>query len=89
MNYLITGGAWFIGSSLANHLAYNGHSVTVMDDFSMGKRENIESNRIRLIEADVRDLDTLETKLFLRMSSLTIYFYLRLLLVLLIQLNAL
>lgn len=61
MNYLITGGAWFIGSSLANHLAYNGHSVTVMDDFSMGKRENIESNRIRLIEADVRDLDTLET----------------------------
>lgn len=61
MNYLITGGAGFIGSSLANHLAYNGHSVTVMDDFSMGKRENIESNRIRLIEADVRDLDTLET----------------------------
>jgi len=60
MNYLITGGAGFIGSSLANYLAKEGHSVTVVDDLSMGKKENIAVDSIRFIEADVQNLSKLE-----------------------------
>jgi len=61
MNYLITGGAGFIGSSLATYLAHEGHSVTVIDDLSMGKKENIEPKKIQFIKADVRDSSKLES----------------------------
>ncbi len=41
MRYLITGGAGFIGSHLADALIAQGHSVLAMDDFSTGRHENI------------------------------------------------
>ena len=41
MRALITGGAGFIGSHLAEALALQGHEVIVLDDFSTGRRENI------------------------------------------------
>lgn len=41
MNILITGGAGFIGSHLAEALLQSGHSVTVIDDLSTGRFENI------------------------------------------------
>lgn len=41
MHYLITGGCGFIGSHLAHRLIAQGHSVTVIDDLSTGKRENL------------------------------------------------
>ncbi len=57
--YLITGGAGFIGSSIAERLVTRGDSVIVFDDFSTGRRENIESVRkcpeFTLVEGDVRD----------------------------------
>jgi UDP-glucose 4-epimerase len=40
-NYLITGGAGFIGSHLAEKLLAGGHTVTALDDFSSGSRQNI------------------------------------------------
>ncbi|MDG1287155.1 MAG: NAD-dependent epimerase/dehydratase family protein [Rickettsiales bacterium] len=44
MKYLVTGGAGFIGSHLCDLLLSAGHDVVVLDDFSTGKRENLESN---------------------------------------------
>ena len=40
MRILITGGAGFIGSHLAERLIGDGHSVTALDDLSTGRREN-------------------------------------------------
>jgi len=41
MNYLITGGAGFVGSHLADTLLAQGHRVTVLDDLSTGSMSNI------------------------------------------------
>jgi UDP-glucose 4-epimerase len=59
-NYLVTGGAGFIGSNIVERLVEEGQSVRVLDNFSTGKRENVEPwlDRIELIEGDLRDLDT-------------------------------
>jgi len=58
--YLITGGAGFIGSNLAEALCLRGDSVVVLDDFSTGKHENLAHlvDRIEVIEGSITDLDT-------------------------------
>lgn len=58
-NYLVTGGAGFIGSNLVNALLERGHAVRVLDNFSTGKRENLAPfmDRIDLIEGDLVRLD--------------------------------
>ncbi len=60
MRYAITGGAGFIGSHLVHRLVEDGHEAVVLDDFSTGKRENLDDvlDRIELVEGDIRDLDT-------------------------------
>jgi UDP-N-acetylglucosamine 4-epimerase len=59
--FLITGGAGFIGSNLAEHLLKQGYYVRVIDNFSTGKKSNIETfltlPNFHLIEADIRDLE--------------------------------
>jgi UDP-glucose 4-epimerase len=45
MHYLITGGAGFIGSHLADHLLSGGHRVSIIDDLSTGSIENISHLR--------------------------------------------
>ncbi len=56
---LVTGGAGFIGSHLAEKLLADGHEVVVLDNFLTGKRANLtsfeDSGRFRLIEGDIRD----------------------------------
>ena len=42
MRYLITGGAGFIGSHLAERLIGQGHHVTALDDLCTGSMHNIE-----------------------------------------------
>jgi len=56
MKYLVTGGAGFIGSNIAEELLRQGESVRVLDNFSTGKRENIRNleKDIELIEGDIR-----------------------------------
>lgn len=58
-NYLVTGGAGFIGSNLVEALLAQGHAVRVLDNFSTGKRENLSAfeGQIDLIEGDLRVLD--------------------------------
>ncbi|NIF18049.1 NAD-dependent epimerase/dehydratase family protein [Pantoea sp. Cy-639] len=54
---LITGGAGFIGSHLCDALLDKGYAVRVLDDLSMGKRDNLQLDhpRLQLIEGDVAD----------------------------------
>ncbi|MEX0806280.1 MAG: NAD-dependent epimerase/dehydratase family protein [Candidatus Binatia bacterium] len=47
MRYLITGGAGFIGSHLADRLLREGHTVTVIDDLCTGAIHNIENLKTR------------------------------------------
>jgi UDP-glucose 4-epimerase len=55
--YLVTGGAGFIGSSIAEALLAKGERVRVLDDFSSGRRENVESlpGRVELFEGTIVD----------------------------------
>jgi nucleoside-diphosphate-sugar epimerase len=57
--YLVTGGAGFIGSHIAEELAAKGFFVRVLDNFLTGKEENIASflDGIELLRGDIRDLD--------------------------------
>jgi len=61
MRILVTGGAGFIGSHLVEALTARGDRVRVLDDFSTGRRQNldaVEPGRLELIEGDVRDATT-------------------------------
>jgi UDP-glucose 4-epimerase len=58
MNVLVTGGAGFIGSHAVEALLAAGVHVTVLDNFSTGKRANLPGahERLRVVEGDIRDL---------------------------------
>jgi UDP-glucose 4-epimerase len=58
--YLVTGGAGFIGSSIADALLRAGDGVRVLDDFSSGRRQNLESlpGRVDLVEGTIVDPET-------------------------------
>lgn len=53
-DYLITGGAGFIGSHLAEALLAAGHGVRILDDLSTGRRENVPAGS-RLLVGEVTD----------------------------------
>jgi UDP-glucose 4-epimerase len=60
MNSLVTGGAGFIGSNLVDGLLARGDTVTVIDDLSTGKQENLtsaEQQGARLVHVDIRDAE--------------------------------
>lgn len=59
MRILITGGAGFIGSHLAEMYLADGHEVTIVDDFSSGKHEHIPHG-VRIFGGDIREKDLLE-----------------------------
>jgi UDP-glucose 4-epimerase len=61
---VVTGGAGFIGSHLVERLLEDGHDVTVLDDLSTGKRENLAHlDGLELVEGDLRSPRTLRANL--------------------------
>jgi len=64
VRYLVTGGAGFVGSHLVDRLILDGHSVTVLDDFSTGRRENLlqhaNEKLLELVEGDILNADLVD-----------------------------
>jgi UDP-glucose 4-epimerase len=63
MRVLVTGGAGFIGSNLVDALVARGDAVTIVDDLSTGRRENLGqalAAGATLVELDIRDRGALE-----------------------------
>ena len=57
-NYLVTGGAGFIGSHLAEELVRRGETVRVVDSLITGKRHNLAHlPRVEFVQGDLADLD--------------------------------
>ena len=54
MAVIVTGGAGFIGSHVAEALLARGDEVVVLDNLSSGKREKVPAGA-RLVEADIRE----------------------------------
>ena len=54
MNILVTGGAGFIGSHIVDKYLEHGHNVTIIDNLSTGKKENINP-KAQFIELDIKD----------------------------------
>jgi len=61
MKVIVTGGAGFIGSHLVEYLSSEGHSVKVFDNFSTGRKENLEHvrDKIEIIEGDLNTFEDL------------------------------
>lgn len=56
--YIVTGGAGFIGSTLATRLLREGHEVVILDNLSTGRRELVPEGAT-LVEVDLKDLNAI------------------------------
>jgi len=65
MRAVVTGGAGFIGSNLAEELANRGTEVVILDDLATGKMENItdllKSAQVKFIKGSVTNLELLKS----------------------------
>jgi len=61
-HFLVTGGGGFIGSHIVEGLLHRGQTVRVLDDFSTGRRENLQPfrNEIELLEGSICNSELLE-----------------------------
>ena len=62
MRILLTGGAGFIGSHLADQYVAKGEQVTILDNFSTGSQENIAhlAGKVTTIDGDIRSIELVE-----------------------------
>jgi UDP-glucose 4-epimerase len=64
MRILITGGAGFIGSHLADRLVADGHQITILDNLATGRKENLSAHlggtNVTFIEGSILDLPLLD-----------------------------
>jgi len=61
MEYVVTGGAGFIGNNIVRQLIKNNHSVKVIDNLHSGRKSNLEDilDKIEFYEIDIRNFDKL------------------------------
>ena len=61
MKSIITGGAGFIGSHLCERLVDAGHEVIILDNFSLGKKNNLKKvkDKITIVKRDIRNLNSI------------------------------
>ena len=62
MKILVTGGAGFIGSHIAEYLVQRGDDVTILDNLNTGKKKNLAkiNDKINFVNGDIRDYKLLE-----------------------------
>ena len=62
MKILVTGGSGFIGSHLCEKLVKDGHSVTVIDNFCIGRKSNLKNikDKIKIYKRDIRNYDSIK-----------------------------
>ena len=62
MKFVITGGAGFIGSHIAKHLVEKNHDVTIVDNLSRGRLENLSKikEQIEFKKIDILDFNSLK-----------------------------
>jgi nucleoside-diphosphate-sugar epimerase len=62
VKFVITGGAGFIGSHIAKHLITKSHKVTIIDNFSRGRLENLSGfeEKIEVCKIDILDFNSLK-----------------------------
>ena len=65
MKTIVTGGGGFIGSHLCEKLVKEGHLVTIIDNFSIGRKTNLEKikDKVKIINKDIRNYNSIK-KLF-------------------------
>ncbi len=68
MRTVVTGGAGFIGSNLVDGLLARGDSVTVVDNFASGKRENLDP-AATLLEHDIREPFSVEADVVFHLAA--------------------
>jgi UDP-glucose 4-epimerase len=68
MKAVVTGGAGFIGSNLADALVARGDEVTVVDNFASGKRENLNP-RATLLEHDIREPFSVDAEVIFHLAA--------------------
>ncbi|HIK00685.1 TPA: SDR family oxidoreductase [archaeon] len=61
---IVTGGAGFIGSHIVDRLLKDGHTVTVLDNFSSGRKENLAhhkgNKRLKVVNVDIADFNKIK-----------------------------
>ena len=58
--YVITGGAGFIGSHIAEQLSGEGHEVIVLDSLRTGFEKNLDGLNVQFVNGDIRDKNLVE-----------------------------
>ena len=62
MKILVTGGGGFIGSHLCEKLVHDGHKVTIIDNFCIGRKSNLKTikNKVKIFNKDIRNYDSIK-----------------------------
>ena len=72
MKYVVVGGAGFIGSNLVDRLINEGNRVSIIDNFSTGKKENI-NDKANIFELDMSDISNKQKLISIMENTDTVF----------------